>query len=243
MSGADSGTEPASYELAGLGERASCRIVDTVIMAVIEFAVLVPATLFLGFLLFSSGEANAGLVTIALFGVAAASIPAVRYEVASVSRRGYTFAKGPTVRVIRWDAYNNPTDDNKHPDMWHSFIRWATPNGAALTAMIVAAIGVLLLHPTNSSVLVVYSSGPVVWTTVYLSSLFDENKRGWHDKAAGTVVVKAPKPATSLEPAADASDDADRWDARIAGRIGRATRKSPQRSETVPRRRDAYRRV
>ena len=40
-----------------------------------------------------------------------------------------------------------------------------------------------------------------MWTLVYLSSFLDNGlgRRGWHDKAAGTIVIKVPRP----DPATD----------------------------------------
>ena len=44
-------------------------------------------------------------------------------------------------------------------------------------------------------------AGVVTWAAVYASSLFDKNGRGWHDKAAGTIVVVG-----SELPSADSGD-------------------------------------
>ena len=39
----------------------------------------------------------------------------------------------------------------------------------------------------------------VVSAVIYLSALGDPHGRGWHDKAAGTIVIEAPRPYRSAQ--------------------------------------------
>ena len=192
--------QPEAYELADFGDRAIARIIDMFLMGCLGLGVL--AFMLPGiFLVDPAGKggldslSTVGFVFLAM--VLLASIPVVCYEAVYTSRRGYTTGKGPTLQVIRWEEYLNPTGDDKYPDMFSSFFRWA------------------VLH--------------CLFPLVAISVLFDKDRRGWHDMAAGTVVVKAPRPGVSL-------DDVDRWDgkasAAIVAFVSRLTGRSNTRPET-----------
>lgn len=185
------GHEPAPYEPASVADRAFSRVLDMLVMGVLGFCTLpvVVAAVALLLSVADTSEPPSG-VTFLFYTMLLA--PMLLYEIVYVSRRGYTIGKGPTVQVFCWKYFNNSDNDNKYPDMWQSFIRWAVPNVGALAVAFTAVIGVLHWYPvpTDASVRVAYSSAVAVWVAVYLSSMLDKNGRGWHDKAAGTIVVK-----------------------------------------------------
>lgn len=164
----DSQPELPTYEPAALWDRAFARIIDVVLMAGLGFGMMiivgiVSLPLFLegGFNLFEKDDGISGgsAVFLGLAVLIFWSVPVVLclYEVVYTSRRGYTPGKGPTVQVIRWEEYLNPTGVDRYPKMFHSFLRWA------------------VLH--------------CLFPLVVVSVLFGKDRRGWHDKLAGTVVV------------------------------------------------------
>ena len=130
-----------------------------------------------------------------------ASIPVVRYEVASTAKRGQTYGKRSTgILVVVFDDQGIPTDDVEHPDPFHSLVRFMIPHGAGALAAVLAAVAAFPRVPGWGEFFVISgAAGLVPWTLVYASSFFDSNGRGWHDKAAGTIVVRAspPKPPLS----------------------------------------------
>ena len=86
----------------------------------------------------------------------------VAYEVVLIAVRGQTLGKMlVSIKVIR-------ADFGGVPGAGKSVIRWIIPVAASLVPLI----------------------GPLVSLLVYISLLWDSNRQGWHDKAAGTLVVK-----------------------------------------------------
>ena len=85
------------------------------------------------------------------------------YDPLFIAIRGQTVGKKATgIRVVRADNGGLPT-------LGRSFARWALP-------------GVLLAIP---------GAGYALAALCFSSLLRDASRRGWHDKVAGTVVVKA----------------------------------------------------
>ena len=85
------------------------------------------------------------------------------YDPVLIAVRGQTVGKMLTrIRVVR-------ADNGELPTWGRSFGRWALPGALAF----IPGVGVLLA-------LICYAS--LTW---------DASRRGWHDKAAGTIVVKA----------------------------------------------------
>ena len=123
-----------------------------------------------------------------------ALIPIAYYEVAATARRGQTFGKRSMgLEVVRWDKEAaSPDRGSGSPGAWRSTVRWAVPHGSGVVAAVVAGT-----VPTNSGhgAIVGACAWLVVSSAMYLPSLLDANGRGWHDKAAGTVVVTAPNDA------------------------------------------------
>ena len=184
----------------------------------------------------------------------------VLYEPVTVAWRGQTLGKAicgvKTVRIA----------DGETPHLGQTFVRWVIP----------AAVGVVL---SSGAVRILLSDGQIpdsgagrgfgllaviiMWTPVYLSSFLDNGvgRRGWHDKAAGTVVVKVPRrvpligvggpgagdavsrgsttsgPATMRpsDVARDVShDDPDRWDVRISATAASSISKRSRRLQLAP---------
>ena len=88
-------------------------------------------------------------------------------------------------------------NDNDDPPLMHdSFLRWAVPPGAALATFTVA---IIVLPPSESSdAIPALALSFVVWISVCLSALFDKGRRGWHDKVAGTIVARVPRPDSTV---------------------------------------------
>ena len=152
-----------------------------------------------------------------------ASIPVVGYEVASTARRGQTYGKrcmGIQVvprRVERsalrlrhvgkglWGVPLAASDDQaalsggqRCLERYSSLVRWAVPHGAGLLAAVVAG-GVSRDQSDGGFYMSVAGAGLAAWLLVYASSLWDSNRRGWHDKAAGTIVVNVPEPQPHVD--------------------------------------------
>ena len=118
-----------------------------------------------------------------------ASAAAACYEAFPTTHRGQTFAKrGVGIQVVQCDEQGAPTGDMQPPDLRQSVERWMVPHGPGT---LVAIVSLLIAIPKIGSygVYVGVGAGVVVWAAVYASSLLDKNGRGWHDKAAGTIVV------------------------------------------------------
>ena len=85
------------------------------------------------------------------------------YDPLLIAIRGQTVGKKATgIRVVR-------ADNGELPTLGRSFARWALP-------------GVLLAIPV---------AGYALTALCFASLTRDPSRRGWHDKLAGTVVVKA----------------------------------------------------
>lgn len=151
-------------ELASPGARLGARVIDFIILA-IGLAVLIPLGIGGSMAIVGGGtDAAAGLGVASLFGtVLLVAVLGVVYEVVLVALRGQTVGKMATnTKVIRADTGDLPG--------WSKSIgRWAIPYLAGLVPLI----------------------GWLVTLLTYLSLTWDDRRQGWHDKAAGTVVVKA----------------------------------------------------
>ena len=171
-------------------------------MAVIEFVMIVIAALVSVLIAqpdIFSDESWEYLSRLFLLLMVPASIPVVCYEVAPTAWHGQTFGKRLLgIRVVRWDDQVTRSSELECPDPLHSFLRWAIPHGACLVLAVVSGVVSYPMVQRGATWFVFYgiSGGIGVWALllVYLSSVLDENGRGWHDKAAGTIMVKAPDP-------------------------------------------------
>lgn len=154
----------AVLELASPGARLGARVLDWLILGV--------GGTILGFLgigggaMFAAGgtEAGAALGLFSFLGTfAVLAVLGLAYEVVLIALRGQTVGKMATgVRVVR-------ADSGDLPGWGKSTGRWSIPYLAGLIPVV----------------------GWLVSLLAYVSLTWDDRRQGWHDKAAGTVVVKA----------------------------------------------------
>jgi len=192
--------ESAPKWRAPLWKRATARLIDTCAMAVIEFVMFI-VTVIISLLVTSAFLRREALEDLYIFFVlwlilmVPASIPAYLYEVGTTARSGQTWGKGlAEIRVVRWNGEAPVIGEEGSVERRRCRLRFAIPHAAGVVTAVVA---VLVVLPGTQD------AGPgdfwgtaaggaaVPWALVYASSLFDRNRRGWHDKAAGTIVVRA----------------------------------------------------
>lgn len=149
-----------TVELAGPGARLGARVLDVVIMAVVFF-VLMFVGIFAAIGAETEGEAVVALGTLLLFFLVIAII-GIAYEVSMIALKGQTLGKMATsVKVVR-------ADNGELVGWGKSIGRWIIP-------------AVLYFIPVV---------GPLLALLVYVSFTWDNTRQGWHDKAAGTLVIK-----------------------------------------------------
>ena len=181
---------PKPQQPAGLSKRTIARVVDGLIMASIGFVTMIVCGTALTVLTRPTlDESLDGFLVTLAFLLVLASAAAACYEVFPTTRRGQTFGKrGVGVQVVRCDKQGAPTGNIQPPDLRQSVERWAIPHGIGT---LVAIVSLLVATPRigGYGLLVGAGAAAAAWAVVYASSLFDKNGRGWHDKAAGTIVV------------------------------------------------------
>ena len=155
-----------TVELASPGARLGARIIDVVIMVV--------AALIIFFVFFAQAglssddstvtdEEAAALVGGFVLATVAFGIAALLYEVTMIALKGQTLGKMATsVRVVR-------ADNGLVPGWGKSIGRWVIPTALGFIPLV----------------------GWLLSLLVYISLTWDRARQGWHDKAAGTLVVKA----------------------------------------------------
>ena len=135
---------------------------------VLDFIIMVVGYLILALVGFSAafgGDFEEESLSTGAFLAAALifGIVGVLYEVTLIAVRGQTLGKMATsIKVVR-------ADNGLVPGWGKSIGRWIIP----------AALGLIPLV------------GWILSLLVYLSLLWDKVRQGWHDKAAGTLVIKA----------------------------------------------------
>lgn len=164
MTGPTTGTGQ-QLELASAGARLGARIIDFVIMVVVS-AVLIIIGLSALFGISDDSATDEELTIGWAFFLgtwALIGLVGVLYEVVMIATRGQTLGKMMTsVKVVR-------ADNGLVPGWGKSIGRWIIPAVLALIPVV----------------------GPLLSLLVYLSLLWDSARQGWHDKAAGTFVIKA----------------------------------------------------
>ena len=102
------------------------------------------------------------------------------YELFVVALLGKTIGRERcSIRVVRYD-------DGELPGS-RSLVRWsvlAVP--PVLASLVIAAIPV---SSAQTHDLLVVLAGTAAWLIVSVSPAWDDNRRGWHDKIAGTIVI------------------------------------------------------
>ena len=151
-------------QLAGAGSRLGARIIDGVIMTglvIILFVIGIASALGADAAWTEEDSSAAAGVFVGL--ALLAVLIGILYEVTLIAVRGQTLGKmAVRIKVVR--------ADNGLPPGWGKSIgRWIIP----------AALGFIPFIGWLLSLL------------VYISLLWDKVRQGWHDKAAGTLVIKA----------------------------------------------------
>ena len=186
--------QPDAYEIAGFTDRVFARIVDCFLMSCILLVTWILVG-FVGLWLVFASDMDAAAALFVLL-VIAALVLVVLYEVHLTARRGSAVGKNIIdVVVIRWSADNDAATRQPFPSYGQSLIRWLVPH-----SVLFAGLTVLwqwsVFDPDRVTPLIIFI-GPVGWVLIYLTSLLDKDGRGWHDKAAGTVVVQASRSGSS----------------------------------------------
>ena len=191
--------KPPQVQPASLGRRAIARAIDTLVTGAIALALTMVAGFTAAVIALmawgtggddQTGTFNASMVLFLLL----ALIPVARYEVVATRRRGQTVGKRTAgIQVIKCDDRGALINELPHLELRNSVERWVVPHGAGLFVGVVAG-AVAARSIGDYGVLVGVGAWLAVSTIVYLSSLLDENGRGWHDKAAGTIVVAVDEP-------------------------------------------------
>ena len=162
-----------SVELAGRGSRLGAKIIDWVILIVVS--IVLGAILLADDLIDSLSDSMAGrdssmgagfyLSLVFLILVVAA------YDIVLVATRGQTLGKMATrIKVVR-------ADDGELPGWDKSAMRWLVPGIPYAASWLISVNGL-------TEILGILS------LLVYVSMTWDKILQGWHDKAAGTLVIK-----------------------------------------------------
>lgn len=154
-----------TVQLAGAGSRLGARIIDIVIIGVVFIILIIVGVASAVGLADGDStiteEDTAAVGTIVAFTLLAVAI-SILYEVTMIATKGQTLGKmAVRIRVVR-------ADNGLVPGWGKSIGRWIIP--AALN--FIPFVGWLLA------------------LLVYVSLLWDKVRQGWHDKAAGTLVIK-----------------------------------------------------
>ena len=193
---------------AGLARRAMARAIDALCMLMLYALTLaaVGLVMMLGVLAFardtilgdnSGQEGLVFLLLLMLLWVPSAWMAVRRYEVVSTVGRGQTFGK--RLMGICVARYLDPGGIVvEPPERGGSLVRWAIPHAAVSAAAVLLVVAVYVSDQAKltdrESLLLWLGSwafAAVAWAACYISALFDSQRRGWHDKAAGTIVIRA----------------------------------------------------
>ena len=184
---------------AGLWRRAAARTIDALCMLMLyALAWLVVGILFTilavaGQVDLVFGTSGGGLVEMVIVLMMVLVLVSVyRYEVVPTTQRGQTFGKQTMgLCVVRCSARQGIVV--APPSRASSMRRWAIPHGATILSIKIVLVGVAAGWLPDSEILLlsVGALAAVAWAACYVSALFGKHRRGWHDKAADTIVVRA----------------------------------------------------
>lgn len=113
-------------------------------------------------LIATAGDVSAGSIDLPFWAVAATALLAAAYEIGFIAMTGQT----PGKRALRIQVVDVGT--GRPPGLGGATIRYLVPSVPALLPGV----------------------GPLLGLLVYLSALWSPTRQGWHDRAAGTVVVR-----------------------------------------------------
>ena len=176
---------------AGLVRRTAARLIDVLCMLMLCALASLALGIALAILAVAGQidpifgtEGTELVVLLAVSMVVVVVVLVYRYEPVSTARRGQTFGKqGFSIAVVSY-----PYGREQGLSRRRSRIRWAVPHGAFMVA---GAAGMASSAALGVWGLVVAAGAAAAgWTAVYASVLLDDDRRGWHDKLAGTVVVR-----------------------------------------------------
>ena len=150
-----------TVELAGAGSRLGARIIDWIILA-IGYFILVAIGLAAAFGADADDQTAVSIGAIVVVALLLGLV-GILYEVTFIALKGQTLGKMATrIKVVR-------ADNGLVPGWGKSVGRWIIPAAAAFIPFV----------------------GWILSLLVYISLLWDKVRQGWHDKAAGTLVIKA----------------------------------------------------
>lgn len=171
---------------AGFGRRIAARVIDAPFVLAATAACLVVLALLVfvpvGDDWLDSGDSSGGWAALAAMATLG---PPVLYEVYWTQRRGSTTGKRLTgVKIVRW-PHGGPLTPSR------ALARFAAMHAAPAAATLAA---LPLLGTAAGWTLL--AAGATWWALVGLSPLVDRRRRGWHDKATGTVAIAHDPPST-----------------------------------------------
>ncbi|WP_419840852.1 RDD family protein [Candidatus Poriferisodalis sp.] len=165
-----------TVELAKPLRRLAARMVDSVILGVLCWGAWSSLPFVLAVFIPPSPTAPIGLVILVFLAVLlVATVLSIGYETAATAWRGQTVGK----RMLRIKVISVP--QGSVPRLTKSLLR------AALTSPLLPIPLFVASFLTPFAVSLTYL--PLVTVLIYLSVAWDREYRGWHDQAAGTLVV------------------------------------------------------
>ena len=199
-----------SVLLAELSDRCFAKLVDLVLI----FVGAVIGILVMSFVIFSNFLSPEDGSYVDVFLGFTPLLALLSHEVFLTALSGKTLGKMVAgIKVVRFN-------DGQVPGVVRSFVRWTIPIIAGTAGTLIVAFSTTTMESdTVGEQLSVreqllLAGGLLSWLLVYLSSLWDKNRRGWHDKIAGTVVIEEPStgPSVHRDPsAARVAKQARRW--------------------------------
>ena len=180
-----------SPEPASLGTRLAAKLIDLTITAVIAFIALMYFTVATLNILIAKQYTDAEA-----YWAASLYVSVLVYEAAMIAATAWR-GKTPGKKLLGIQVVAH--SGSRTPSALRSIIRWALP--LAATAPLVDTFIRDIPEFANRQEAPALS-GRVWWLWVALgwwllvhaSALWDSQRRGWHDKAADTIVIKAPRP-------------------------------------------------
>ena len=184
-------TDHQAHKPARLWRRAAARLCDACVMAVVEAVMIVMAGLIAVIVTRPGSFDEDQFMILWVLLMVPASIPAYLFEVGATARWSQTFGKRlADIRVVPWDDETAAVAGDVRLAHWRFAARWAIPIVPGIVAAVAVAIVVLPgAQDGDDFGWLLIGAFAVPWALVYASSLWDKNRRGWHDKAAGTIVV------------------------------------------------------
>ena len=195
----DQPPHPRTPQPAGLPARLAAKLIDLAITAAIAFIAL-----------FLFGFFTLDLFEVQVYTAAEAykwASPFLAVPVFEVALVASTALKGttPGKRLVRIKVVAG--SGSHSPQALRSIIRWAVP--LVVAAPLVDAFIRDIPEMANALPMddLPTLSGRVWWLwvavgwwlLVHASTLWDSQRRGWHDKAAGTIVIRAPRQAAPAQ--------------------------------------------